>query len=78
MSEILLCNQPIKADYLSNTCGIDTAFVHGNSCSKPELLSAHTPYLLGESLTAQDKQMLSLLSTPKETKELTNLSLSFG
>jgi hypothetical protein len=78
MSEILLCNQPIKADYLSNTCGIDTAFVHGSGCSKPELLLPHTPYFLGQELTAHDRQMLSLLSTPKETKELTNFSLSFG
>jgi hypothetical protein len=78
MSEILLCNQPMKADYLNNTCGIDTAFVHGSGCSSPELLSPHTPYVLGQKLTAHDKQMLSLLSTPKETKELTNLSLSFG
>jgi hypothetical protein len=76
--KFLLCNQPVKADYLSNTCGIDTTFVYGNGCSKPELLPPHTPYVLGQELTARDRQMLSLLSTPKETKELTNLSLSFG
>jgi hypothetical protein len=78
MSEILLCNQPMNAQYLSNTCGIDTALVHGSGCSKPELLLPHTPYVLGQELTSHDKQMLSLLSTQKETKELTNLSLSFG
>jgi hypothetical protein len=78
MSEIILCNQPMRADHLNNTCGIDSAFVYGKGCSKPESLSPHTPYVLGQKLTMHDKQMLSLLSTPNEAKELTNLSLSFG
>lgn len=78
MSEIILCNRPMRSDYLSSTCGIDTNFVHGNGCSKPSALSAHTPYVIGQKLTAVDKQMLLMLSTPKAVKELTNLSLSFG
>jgi hypothetical protein len=68
----------MRADHLNNTCGIDSAFVYGKGCSKPESLSPHTPYVLGQKLTMHDKQMLSLLSTPNEAKELTNLSLSFG
>ncbi|WP_320042058.1 hypothetical protein [uncultured Desulfobacter sp.] len=33
MSEILLCNQPVKADFLNSACGIDANFIHGRNCS---------------------------------------------
>lgn len=78
MSEILLCNQPMKADFLSDSCGIDTDLIHGASCSRPDTLSAFTPYVLGQKLSTFDKQLISQLSTPKASRELTNLSLSFG
>ncbi len=78
MSEILLCNQPLKADFLSNSCGIDPNFVHGRGCSKPSTVSAFTPYVLGQELSAFDAQVISTLSAPKVAKNLTNFSLSFG
>ena len=78
MSEILICNQPMKADFLSTTCGIDTSFIHGKSCSKPSALSAFTPYVLGQDLSAFDMWLISTLSAPKVANDLTNLSLSFG
>lgn len=78
MSEILLCNQPMRADYLCNTCGIATNFIHGRGCSKPSALSAYTPYVLGQELSAFDTQVISTLSAPKVANNLTNLSLSFG
>jgi len=78
MSEILLCNQSIKADFLSNTCGIDTNLIQGRGCSKPNVLSAYTPYVLGQELYPSNTQLISTLSAPKVANELTNLSLSFG
>ncbi len=78
MSEILLCNQPMKADFLSSSCGIDSDLIHGKGCSKPASLSAFTPYVLGQELSAIDSQIISTLSVPKVANNLTNLSLSFG
>ncbi len=78
MSEILLCNQPMKADFLSNSCGIDPDLIHGRGCSKPASLSAFTPYVIGQGLSAFDSQIISTLSAPKVANNLTNLSLSFG
>lgn len=78
MSEILLCNQPMKADFLSNSCGIDPDLIHGRGCSKPDSISAFTPYVLGQELTAFDSQIISTLSVPKVANNLANLSLSFG
>lgn len=78
MSEILLCNQPMKADFLSNSCGIDPDLIHGIGCSKPASVSAFTPYVLGQELSAIDSQVISTLSAPKVANSLTNLSLSFG
>lgn len=78
MSEVLLCNKPLKADFLSNTCGIDNNHIHGRSCSNPGTICAYTPYVVGQNLTQLDKQLISQLSTPRVANELTNLSLSFG
>ncbi len=78
MSEILLCNQPMKADFLSRTCGIDTNFIHGKQCSKPSTLSTFTPYVIGEEVSAFDSQLISTFSAPNVANNLTNLSLSFG
>ncbi len=78
MSEFLLCNQPMKADFLSNTCGIDPNLIQGRGCSKPASISPYTPYVLGEELSTFDSQLISILSTPKVANNLTNLSLSFG
>lgn len=78
MSEILLCNQPMKADFLNSSCGIDVNLIHGKSCSKPTSISSFTPYVIGQELSAFDTQLLSTLSTPKVANNLTNLSLSFG
>jgi hypothetical protein len=68
----------MKADSLSNKCGIDPSFIQGRGCSKPSTLSAFTPYVLGEDLSAFDTSLIARLSAPKEARELTSLSLSFG
>lgn len=78
MSEILLCNQPLGADFLNTTCGIDSNLLHGASCVKPGTVSAFTPYVLTPNITQFDKQLIDQLSPPGVTRELTNLALSFG
>ena len=78
MSKIILCNQPMKADFLSNSCGIDSDLIHGRGSSKPTSLTAFTPYVLGQELSACDSQIISTISAPKVANNLTNLSLSFG
>ena len=78
MSEVILCNQPMTADYLQNSCGINKSHLLGANCAAPNTLSAFTPYILGENLSSFDRQLLSQFSTPRVASELTNLSLSFG
>lgn len=78
MSEILLCNQPMRAELLKNSCGIDTNLMHGKGCSKPSAISPYTPYVLGQDLSAFDRQLITTLSAPKAANELTHFSLSFG
>lgn len=78
MSEVLLCNQLVKTDFLSESCGIDTNLIHGKGCSNPSVLSPYTPYVLGQDLSMFDKQLISTLSAPRVASELTKLSLSFG
>lgn len=78
VSEILFCNQSMKADFLSKSCGIDSDLIHSRVCSKPASLSAFTPYFLGQELSTFDSQIISALSAPKVANNLTSLSLSFG
>lgn len=78
MSEILLCNQRINTDFLSQTSGIDASVIHGKGCSEPTALSAYTPYLHGDALSGRNSHIISALSRPSVARELTHLSLSFG
>ena len=78
MSELLLCNKSIKTDLLSNTHSIDTNLIHGKKHSKSSALSAYTPYVLCQDLSAFDTRLMSSLSMPTVSKRLTNLSLTFG
>lgn len=73
-----ICNQPLRADFLSNNCGINSDCIHSASDSKPDIISAFTPYVLGQDFTQFDQQLVSRFSPPNVAKELTNFSLSFG
>jgi uncharacterized protein YukE len=77
MSEILLCNQPLDANHIRNTCDIPIDTLTGQGCSTPGTLQAYTPYLMGES-TLAGQSLLSQLAPRPVAKELTDLSLSFG
>ncbi|MCL7421813.1 MAG: hypothetical protein M8364_13000 [Methylobacter sp.] len=77
MSEILLCNQPLDANHIRNSCGIPIDTLTGQGCSNLGTLQAYTPYLMGES-TLAGQSLLSQLAPRPVAKELTDLSLSFG
>ncbi len=76
MSEVILCNQALRADFLQKSCGID--FIEGPGCSTPSYLSPYTPYLSGEILSDFDRRLVNQLAPKPVSKELTNLALSFG
>jgi len=83
MSEILLCNKPIKADALAGQCGIDSSMIFGAQCRQPSMLTAYTPYLIGsESSNAAPsnaaQSMVNQLTNTAKNRELTNIALSFG
>jgi len=83
MSEILLCNKPIKAAALAGQCGIDSSMIFGAQCRQPSMLSAYTPYLIGaEPSNAAPshaaRSMVNQLTNTAKNRELTNVALSFG
>jgi hypothetical protein len=78
MSNILLCNQSLSRANLQSQCGIDIDQLSGFMCAKPTIVTANTPYLINNNITAAERNILSTLTPHAVTKELTNLSLSFG
>ena len=78
MSEILLCNKPIKADALASLCGIDSSMIFGAQCRQPSILTAYTPYLIGSEPSNAAKSMVNQLTNTAKNRELTNIALSFG
>src|SRR5690606_39090960 len=77
MNGILLCNQPINAHRIHETCGMSTDALTGASCSKPDVLSAYTPYWVNDT-TPASRGIITQLSPLPVARELTHLSLSFG
>ncbi|WP_164498066.1 hypothetical protein [Nitrincola tibetensis] len=78
MTNIILCNQSLRGDILSNTCGIESNLLYARQGTQPETLARFTPYAACEDFTPQDQHILSCLSAPNVSRELTNLSLSYG
>ena len=83
MSEILLCNKPIKPAALAGQCDIDSNMIFGAQCRQPSMLNAYTPYLIGsEPANATPshaaKSMVNQLTNTANNRELTNIALSFG
>src|SRR5690606_12666248 len=77
MNGILLCSQPTNANLLHKTCGISTDTLTGPNCSKPDALSAYTPYWLNDA-TPASRGIITQLAPLPVARELTHLSLSFG
>jgi len=78
MSEIILCNQPLKPTSLQSQCGIDIEKISDSSCSTPAILTGFTPYILENKPSELEKTILHQLSPMPVSRMLTNLSLSYG
>lgn len=77
MSEILLCNQSLSSHRLKEQCGISIDQISALGCTSPKMVAANTPYFVSDTLT-NNKHILSQFSTGPVSKELANLSLSYG
>lgn len=78
MTEVLLCSQVTQTSHLKNQCGLSPEFIHGSNCVNPDRLNSYTPYLMSEDPSAKDRDILRLLSTPSTSRQVTDLSLTFG
>ncbi|HED16923.1 MAG TPA: hypothetical protein ENI64_08960 [Gammaproteobacteria bacterium] len=78
MSEIILCNKPFSANALDASCGLNTDDLTGFGDANPSTLRPYLPYLYGQNLTATDKSILCQMTPLPVSRELTNMSLSFG
>jgi len=78
MSEIILCNQPTNTESLQNLNSSGNTDIVGIGCTNPQMLSAYTPYSVVGNQSGIDHSVLSQLSPMSVSKELTNLSLSYG
>ena len=78
MSEVLFCNRTLSSDFLKNQCGIDINEFSSLDCSKPEMMIAHKPYLLKGSNSPFGTNALAQLSSPFISRNVTELSLSYG
>lgn len=79
MAEILLCNIPTKINELEAQHGVSpdelvTTIPPANS----QLLRPHHPYLIAGNPTIDERQLLTLLGTGESTRNLTNISLTYG
>jgi len=78
MSEIILCNKPLRADALDNHCGINADELTGFGDANPSTLHPYRPYLYGQNLSATEESILCQMAPLPVSRELTNMSLSFG
>lgn len=80
MSEIILCNRTLGAEAFKRQCGTNIEGCSTSNCTKPpERAFAYRPYLLPNNESSLiGKYALSQLSSPLVSRELTNLSLSYG
>ncbi|GAA6171672.1 hypothetical protein NBRC116592_13420 [Colwellia sp. KU-HH00111] len=78
MNEIILCKRNLSGSAFKNECGIDIAQALSLTCPNPEMIIANKPYLLKKGRSTFGATTLAKLSNPATTKNLTDLSLSFG
>jgi len=78
MSEILLCNKPVKTDKLASQSGIYSSMIFGAKCRQPSMLTAYTPYLIGTDPSHAAQSMVNQQSNTANNRKLTNIALSFG
>lgn len=78
MSEFLLCDKSLTPKAFQYQCSIDINQISGFNCAKPSLVAGNTPYIIEATPSAKGQHILSQLSPMPVSRELTNLSLSFG
>ncbi len=78
MNEIILCNRNFSGNAFKNECGIDIEQALSLTCPNPEMIIANKPYLLKNGHSTFGATTLAKLSNPATSKNLTDLSLSFG
>ncbi|WP_139309838.1 hypothetical protein [Teredinibacter haidensis] len=81
MTEIMLCRSPVREKFLESQCGVDFNNIFGVNGNSRSSLSPFKPYIIGSGDTegmcsASHQRVLSQIKPV--SKELTNLSLSFG
>lgn len=78
MTEIVLCNQPFRTELLAAQCGINVDHLLGSGCIKPSMIHPYRPYLVSESPSPTEQEILNRLSPARISQNLTDLSLSLG
>ncbi|WP_404338580.1 hypothetical protein [Pseudoalteromonas mariniglutinosa] len=78
MNEIILCNRNLTGNSFNNECGIDIEDTFSLTCPDPDMIIANKPYLLKNGHPSLGATTLAKLSNPATSKNLTDLSLSFG
>jgi hypothetical protein len=68
----------LSPETFKNHCGIDIRQISAFNCNKPTKIIANTPYIFESQQSAFGKTILSQLSPMPVSRELTNLSLSYG
>jgi len=78
MSEVILCSRTLSANALKGQYGVDIDTFSSLGCSKPKMIIANTPYLLNDSNSPFGVNALAKLSSPFISRNVTDLSLSYG
>jgi len=78
VSELIFCSQTLSAETLKNQCGLDMGDLSSFGCSKPDMIIANRPYLLSGKSSPFATSTLAKLSDPFISRNLTDLSLSYG
>lgn len=79
MAEIFLCSQPTNGNHLASQCGISSNDIMGLGHGPNfDMLRSYTPYLIGDTYTDLDRNLLSQIGTGPAAQNLTNMCLSYG
>jgi len=78
MSEVIFCSQTLSAETLKNQCGLNMDDFSSFGCPKPDMITANKPYLLSGDNSPFAISALAKLSHPLISRNVTDLSLSYG
>jgi len=78
MTEILYCGEAISQELLEKQCGIKRSELINPGCTGSRMLVPDTPYLLGKNPSVLDREVQSLLSPLRVSREVTRHVTTFG